>query len=195
MHRRAFTLIEVVGVIGVMAIISSGMLAHFPRFNKQIAAEREARKLVLALRKAQFYALAVREFNPTFNDDPFCVNPPVRFPGYGLFLSIADQSRYFIYGDVSCSKYYESSPVEEIAEAANFESKISITSIKGFDASICAAGCELDEISVLYVRPGPTTRIRSGGVDYNYAEFVLSSSDGSVQKKIVARFTGQVSVE
>lgn len=195
MHKQAFTLIEVVVVTGVMAIIASLMLANFPRFNKQIAVEREARKLVLALRKAQFYALAVREFNPTFNDDPFCVNPPVRFPGYGLFLSNADQSRYFIYGDVSCSKYYENSPIEEIAEAANFESKISIISIKGFDMSVCAGGCELDEISVLYIRPGPSALIRSEGVNYNYAEFVLSSADGTVQKKVVARFTGQVSIK
>lgn len=196
MERRfGFTLIELVVVVGVIAIVSSLMLANFPRFNKQIAVEREAAKLALALRNAQSFALAVREFNPAFNDDPFCLNTPVRFPGYGLFVSESNPSRYFIYGDVNCSRYYESAPNEEIAESAGIEGQILISSIVGFDAAVCAGGCELDEVSVLYVRPGPSIWIRSGGVDYNAVEFTLSSSDGSIQKKVVARFTGQVSIE
>ena len=45
------------------------------------------------------------------------------------------------------------------------------------------------------MRPGPAIFIRSGGADYNYVEIIVSSSDGSVTKKVVARFTGQVSIE
>lgn len=199
--RRAlgFTLIELVVVIGVMAVISSLMLANFPRLNKQIAVEREAGKLALALRKAQSYALAVREFNPAFTDYPFCDDPtkqPVKFPGYGLFLGVADPSHYFIYGDVNCSKYYEPLPWEEIMETVNIEGKVLITKIIGFDAGSCFSGCDdLNELSILYVRPGPAIWIRGDWTDYNYVEIVLSSSDGQVQKKVVARSTGQVSIE
>lgn len=193
--HRGFTLIELVVVVGVMAVVSSLLLANFPRFSKQIAVEREAGKLALALRKAQSLALAVREFNPAFNDDPFCANPPVRFPGYGVFLDISDSAHYLIYGDASCSKYYESSPSEEAVETALLDGKIYLSSIKGYDAGVCSGGCDLGELSVLYVRPGPAIWIRSEGVDYNYAEIVLSSSDGTVTKKVVARFTGQVSIE
>src|SRR3989344_1096801 len=192
---RGFTLIEVVVVIGVMAIISSLMLANFPRFNKQISVEREAGKLALSLRKAQSYALAVREFNPAFNDDPFCASPPVKFPGYGLFFKVSDPTRYFIYGDVNCSKYYENILLEEAAEIINIESNVKIFSIKGYDAAVCGGGCDLDELSILYVRPGPTILIKSNGIDYNFTEIYLRSSDGAVSKKVVIRSTGQVSIE
>lgn len=192
---NGFTLIELVVVVGVMAIVSSLMLANFPRFNKQLAVEREARKLALALRRAQSYALAVREFNPAFNDDPFCANPPVRFPGYGVFLGLSDSAHYLIYGDTSCSKYYESSPWEEAVETALLDGKIYLFSIKGYDAGACSGGCNLGELSVLYVRPEPAIWIRGDGADYNYAEIVLSSSDGTVAKKVVVRSTGQVSIE
>jgi len=174
------------------------MLANFPRFNKQIAVDREAGKLALALRKAQSYALAVRDFNnPLFADDPFCLTPPVRFPGYGLFIDLAEKSHYFIYGDIDCSTDHVSGLAEEeIVETVNFEGRVLISDIIGFSPGLCGGGCsDLTEASVLYVRPGPAIFIRSGGADYNYVEIIVSSSDGSVTKKVVARFTGQVSIE
>jgi len=192
---RGFTLIEVVVVIGVMAIISSLMLANFPRFNKQISVEREASKLALSLRKAQSYALAVREFNPAFNDDPFCVSPPVKFPGYGIFFKISDPARYFNYGDVNCDKYYGDPMIEEAVEIINIEGNVKFFKIKGYDAVICSGGCDLDELSILYIRPGPTIVIKGNGISYNFIEIYLRSSDGAVSKKVVVRSTGQVSIE
>src|SRR3989344_7770766 len=181
MRKRAFTLIEVVVVVGIMAIVSSLMLANFPRFNKQIAVNREAGKRALALRKAQSDALAVREFdpgNPLLKDDPFCLTPPVRFPGYGLFIDLADKAHYFIYGDIDCSKDHVSGLAEEeIVETANFEGRVLISDIIGFSPGLCGGGCsDLTEASVLYVRPGPAIFIRSGGADYNYVEIIVSSS-------------------
>lgn len=192
---KGFTLIEVVVVIGVMAIISSLMLANFPRFNKQIGVGKEASKLALSLRKAQSYALAVREFNSAFNDDPFCENPPVKFPGYGLFFKTLDSAHYFIYGDVNCSKYYESFSIEETVEIVNIENNMKTSTIKGYNAAICSGGCDLAELSILYLRPGPTTLIKGDGADYNFVEIYLSSADGTVSKKVVVKSTGQVSIE
>ena len=70
-----------------------------------------------------------------------------------------------------------------------------MTGIKGYDAAVCSGGCDLAGLSVLYVRPGPTTILKYGGIDYNYAEAILKSADGAVQKKVVVRVTGQVAVE
>ena len=195
---KGFTLLEVVVVIGIMAIISSLMLANFPRFSKQVAVEREASKLALSFRKTQSYALAVREFNPLFNDYPFCDDPtklPVKFPGYGLFFKVSDPAHYYIYGDINCSKYYENTLPEEAVEIINIEGNIKFFSIKGYDAAVCGSGCDLDELSILYVRPGPTILIKSNGIDYNFIEIYLRSSDGAVSKKVVIRSTGQVSIE
>ena len=197
--RRAFgfTLIEVVVVIGVMGIIASLMLANFPKFNRQIAVDREGGKLSLSLRKSQSYALAVREFSSTFNDDPYCTNPPVKFPGYGLFFRTSDKTSYLIFGDFNCSKYYDETTAwgGEAVEAVNIENRVMISQIKGYDAALCSAGCPLPELAILYIRPGPTTLIKSGVFDYNYAEIYLASQDGSVTKKVVVRSTGQISIE
>lgn len=198
---RGFTLIEVVVVLGIMGLISSLMLANLPRFQKQIVLEREANKLALSLRKAQSYALAVRDFDPTnpgLNNYPFCDDPaklPMKFPGYGVFFSLADATHYFIYGDVDCTRYYNSAPIEEVVESVLIEGKASIRWLRGFDAGVCASGCDLTELSVLYVRPGPAIFIKSIGADYNHAEVRLDSADGAVSKKAVIRSTGQISVE
>ena len=93
-------MLEVVVVLGIMVIVVGMMLANFPRFRENLSIEREGSKLVLALRKAQSYALGVREFSApgiTLNDDPFCTTPPVKFPGYGVFIDTSLDKEYIIF--------------------------------------------------------------------------------------------------
>ena len=190
MLRRGFTLIEVVVVIGIMAVISSLMLSGFPKFNQRIILNREAGNLLLSLRKAQSYAMSVREFNATYTDDPFCANPPVKFPAYGVFLSTASPSNYIIFGDASCSTKYEDFPVAEAVETVVLERGVKLKSILGYDSGICSLGCPLNETNILFRRPGPATII-----PYNVIDLVLSSPAGDFEKKVIIRSTGQISLK
>lgn len=192
-----FTLIEVIVVIGIMAVMSAIVLANFPRFQRGAVVGREAAKLALAMRKAQSYSLGVREFNPAFNDDPFCVNIPVRFPGYGVYLAMSSPAVYTIFGDATCSKKYDTFPVDETVENIIIENKAKLASLKGFNVGICSSGCALDEVLVIYLRPGPSIFLTDadGISDYDYFEISLTSSDGSVAKAVVVRSTGQISIK
>lgn len=197
MKRAGFTLIEVIVVIGIMATVSALVLVNFPRLQRGAALEREAAKLVLSLRKAQSYSLGVREFNPAFNDDPFCLTVPVRFPGYGIYLNVSLPAAYTIFGDATCSKQYDTFPVDETVENIQIENKAKIVSLKSFDPGICSAGCLLNEAVVIYLRPGPSVFLTdNGGINsYNYFEIALTSSDNSVSKTVVVRSTGQISIK
>ena len=194
-----FTLIEVIVVIGIMAVMSAIVLANFPRFQRGAVVEREVAKLALAMRKAQSYSLGVREFNPApaFNDDPFCVKIPVRFPGYGVYLAMSSPTVYTIFGDATCSKKYDTFPVDETVENITIENKAKLASLKGFNVGICSSGCALDEVLVFYLRPGPSIFLTDAdGINsYDYFEISLASSDGSVAKTAVVRSTGQISIK
>ena len=85
--------------------------------------------------------------------------------------------------------------IEEAVEIINIEGNVKFFKIKGYDAAICSGGCDLDELSILYIRPGPTIVIKGNGISYNFIEIYLRSSDGAVSKKVVVRSTGQVSIE
>src|SRR3989344_3989763 len=192
-----FTLIEVIVVIGIMSVISAIVLVNFPRFQKGHEVEREAAKLALAMRKAQSFSLGVREFNSAFNDDPFCLNIPVRFPGYGVYLTMSLPTVYTIFGDATCSKQYDTFPVDETVENIKIENKAKLGSLKGFNVGICSSGCALDEVLVIYLRPGPSVFLTGNGdIDsYDYFEISLTSSDGSAAKTVVVRSTGQISIK
>jgi len=193
----AFTLIEVVVVVGIMATISTLVLVNFPRLQRGAALGREAAKLALSLRKAQSFSLGVREFNPAFNDDPFCLDIPVRFPGYGVYINMSLPTSYIIFGDATCSKEYDTFPVDETVENIKIENKAKLASLKSFDLGVCSSGCLLNEAVVIYLRPGPSVFLTdNGGVkNYDYFEITLSSSDGSITKTVVVRSIGQISIK
>ena len=189
-------MLEVVVVLGIMVIVVGMMLANFPRFRENLSIEREGSKLVLALRKAQSYALGVREFSApgiTLNDDPFCTTPPVKFPGYGVFIDTSLDKEYIIFGDVNCSRWFETFPVNEEITKTKTELQINIGNITAYGPS-CLTGCAVDMLGVLYLRPGPIIFISDGLSDYDYAEISLRSKGGII-KTVVVRSSGQVSIQ
>src|SRR3989338_7906144 len=57
-----FTLVELVVVIGIMALISAVAIANFPSFRDSIAVNKESGKVAVALRNAQSFSLGVQQF-------------------------------------------------------------------------------------------------------------------------------------
>jgi len=187
-RARGFTLIEVVVVIGVIAIIATITLTSFPEFAERIGIEQEAGKLILAARKAQSYALAVREFQPDSGI----------FPAYGVNVSLSNPLQYLIFGDPNGSNRFESF-LNEGVETTNVEKRVSIFHICGNSQSIPQGSCSLSSADIVYIRPIPTIILT--GVDsgisslYNDIKVVLRSSDGSIEKNVIIWSTGQISIE
>lgn len=185
-----FTLIEVVVVVGVIAIIAAVTLASFPEFSERIGIEQEAGKLILALRKAQTYALAVREFQAGSGI----------FPPYGVSIIMSDTTHYIIFGDLNNpSNYRFESFLGETVEKISVEKRVSIFQICGNSQSVPRGPCTLSSADIAYIRPAPTISLI--GVDagipisYNDIKVVLRSLDGSIQKSVIIWSTGQISIE
>lgn len=188
---RAFTLIEVVIVTGVIAIIAAVTLASFPEFSERIGIEQEAGKLTLALRKTQSYALAVREFQAGSGI----------FPAYGVNISINDPLHYTIFGDLPPlfgSNRFESF-LGEAVETVTVEKRVKIAKICGNSQSIPSGSCELSSADIVYIRPVPTISLLGveGGLSliYNDIKVVFKSLDGSIEKSVIIWSTGQISIE
>jgi len=197
-----------------MTFMSAILFANYPQFNRQISVDREANRLALSLRKAQAYALAVREFNSTYSDDPFCTTPPVRFPPYGIALSTTaggagdprNNTTYVIFGDATCSKKYEyndSVVGNEAVETVKVESGRApaiIYSMVGFSSACPGSGCGLDKVHATYQRPTPTINIRgSSGVsvydNLDYVEVAIRITGETTERKVIIRNTGAVTVQ
>lgn len=186
--KKGFTVIEIIVVIGVMAMIAGMTLVSFPEFSERISVEQEAGKFSLALRRAQSYALAVREFG---------VGSGI-FPGYGVNVSLASPDRYIVFGDPNRSTRYEDF-LNETVETTAVERRARIIRICGNSQSVPAGSCALSSADLFYIRPGPTIVLT--GVDaglaavYNDIKVTLSSFDGSIQRNVVIWSTGQVSIQ
>lgn len=185
---RGFTLIEVVVVIGVIAFIATITLISFPQFSERVGIEQEAGKLVLALRKAQSYALAVREFQPGSS----------LFPAYGVNVSMNNPLQYIIFGDPNVTNRFENF-LNEAVETVAVEKRVSISRICGNSQSIPQGSCALSSADIVYVRPAPTivlTGVDSGiSALYNDIKVILRSFDGSIEKNVIIWSTGQISIE
>ena len=193
--NRGFTLIEVVVVAGVIAIIAAVTLASFPEFSERIGIEQQAGKFVLSLRKAQSYALAVREFQPGSDI----------FPPYGVNITMSDPTHYTIFGDVN---FEENNPsytprfesfLGELVEVFSVEKRVSVFQICGNSQSEPVGPCSLSSADIAYTRPGPSISLIGvdGGLalSYNDIKVVLRSLDGSIQKSVIIWSTGQISIE
>ena len=185
---RGFTIIEIVVVVGVIAIIAAVTLASFPEFSERIGIEQEAGKLVLALRKSQSYALAVREFQAGSGI----------FPPYGVNIVFGDPTHYTIFGDLNFSNRFESFFSESV-EFLSVEKRVSIFQLCGNSQSISQGSCTLSSVDIVYIRPAPTISLIGvdGGIplSYNDIKVVLRSLDGSIQKSVIIWSTGQISIE
>src|SRR3989344_3760662 len=112
-QKQGFSLVEMVVVLGAMVMVMTLTLANFPKIKEQIALTLATRELALTIRKAQSYAIAVREFNSSFpvnlcNSGYDVSQGSVMFPPYGIAVAKQndgndnDKFTYSIFGDINC---------------------------------------------------------------------------------------------
>ena len=186
--KSGFTLIEVILVVGIVIVIASITLANFPEFNERIGIEQEAGKFVLAARKAQSYALGVREFQ---------IGSKI-FPPYGVSATINDRIHFTVFGDTNLSNRFENFLGESV-EVFTVSPRVEIHEICGNYQSIPPGPCNLTTADIVYIRPAPSIVLTGvvGGIplSYNDIKVVFTTLDGSIRKDVVIWSTGQISIE
>lgn len=194
--KKGFTLIEMVIMVGIVALIAALALANFPSFRGRLALDRESGKLSLALRKAQQYSSGVKRFNTDITDPGACgALDKAQYPAYSVTISTAAPKEYDIYADPDCDRI-SGTFAGDLIESFIMEGGVSIKQICiNIDAG---GGCtEASSLDVWYIRPSPSLQLTIDGVPsptIQSAKIVLGVEDGS-RKSVIVRKTGQVSVQ
>src|SRR3989344_4288707 len=213
-QKQGFSLVEMVVVLGVMVMVMTLMFANFPKIKEQIALTLATRELALTIRKAQSYAIAVREFNSSFpvnlcNSGYDVSQGNIRFPPYGIAVAKQndgngnDKFTYSIFGDTNCNAFLSQFPVyqsaSEFVSSVKIQNGVQISDIDGYNGGDAIA---LRYAQIIYQRPNPSvilvgTTQGGGGITGTYSgrlEITLTSGSGA-QQKIIVRPSGQISIE
>jgi len=213
-QKQGFSLVEMVVVLGVMVMVMTLMFANFPKIKDQIALTLATRELALSTRKAQSYAIAVREFDPSFpvnlcNSSYDVSQGSVRFPPYGIAVAKQNDGNgnnkftYSIFGDTNCNAFLSQFPVyqsaSEFVSSVKIQNGVQISDIDGYIGN--GSAIALRYAQIIYQRPNPSVTLvgttQAGGSTGTYSgrlEITLTSGSGA-QQKIVVRPSGQISIE
>jgi type II secretory pathway pseudopilin PulG len=181
-NKSGFSLMEAIVVTGIFLIITTSVLVSYPLFNERFELRRSLQSVALALRKAQAYGMAVKEFG-TGTDN---------FPGYGIYFQTAVPNSYIFFADTNGDRQY--SGASERIEEVQFSSRSRIADLCGNKESSPPGVCGLSSLTVVYLRPDPSVTIISGAATYIDGEITIRSLSG-IQKRIYLWTSGQISVE
>ncbi|MFA6797532.1 MAG: type II secretion system protein [Candidatus Paceibacterota bacterium] len=204
-----FTLIELLVTIVIFVVLTGVVLFKQTSFDSTILLSNFAYDTAITIRQAQSYGLNTRESTVSGNFSP-----------YGVYFNLEKSNKSFVFfadtGGVINEDGTRSSNSEadkifngnfETCPVGDLECVQKYTMKRGnFIKSICVGNnkeeCDSNdsmEVTILFKYPEPDALIYAEGNDrpdvgYNYAEILLSSSDG-VTRKVVITGVGQIYVE
>lgn len=193
-HSRAFTLIELVVVVGIFIAVSSLILANNSRFGGSVLLQNLAYDIALSIRQAQVYGIAVRGAGSSNFSS-----------GYGMYFESASgkNKTYVLFADVypapNGNGLYDSAPGADAVVSSTDIGRGYMISKLCSPANIDGSGNCLYEVSrldILFKRPEPDADIRAGGAGGVMASgrIVISSPRGD-SMSIVVDQNGQISVQ
>ena len=191
--QKGFTLIELIVVTGILALISSLILANNNRFGGETLLRNLAYDIALSVRQAQVYGIAVRRFA----DDEFNT-------GYGMYFNKDTATTYVLFADA-----YPGGGGNGLYDPGENELVEATTMQKGFHiADLCATSdgvseiCGIDTLHILFKRPEPDAYISINGVSgtlnptalHERGRIIIESPRGD-RFSVVVEATGQISVQ
>lgn len=191
---RAFTLVELVVVTGIIIVVSSVVLVNNNRFGGVVQLENLAYDVALSIRQAQVYGISVQRYGA----DNFS-------SGYGMHFDINDPQHYELFADVDRDGFFDS-PDENVSPSPyTIRNGFTITGLcapEGADAATCVGTTPVTQLDIVFKRPEADAWISAGGVGCAYgagtcaesARIILLSPRGDVMSVIVGA-NGQISVQ
>jgi prepilin-type N-terminal cleavage/methylation domain-containing protein len=159
--EAGFTLVEMLVVIGIIAILTLILFVSYQPFKKELALQRAATKMAQDVRRAQEKAVSTEEFN---NKIP---------KGYGIYFKCdapPDCSRHYVlFADSNGNGRYDGS--SEKVEDIYLEKGVVIKNL--LDSKYKS----YDNMSVLYIPPIPDVSIITRWIAIDKAIITLESNN------------------
>lgn len=166
--RRAFSIIEMMVVLGILVLLTSLLVLYNRSGERQILVLREKARLVGTLLRAK--SLAINTF---VEDKPAC--------GYGVHI---EPPRYFIFRDraIDCrtGDHIYTSAADDIVP----DTDVSVPR----DVSFSSVGAS----DIVFVPPEPRVFL-NGGTAIETAIISLSTLDGATETSVLVTNAGQIS--
>ena len=204
-NRKGFTIVELVVVVGIIAVISSIVVTGSQKFDSTILLTNLSYEIALSIREAQSAGLQVKEFksgtaSATFNS------------GYGVtfYTNNADNSvnntDYILFADLITSGSAGDNVYNGDSNGGSeFVKKYSTRRgnvIEKFCGVMAVSGVEqcsdssggLSYLNIVFVRPNPDATFKSNtAVAYRAAKIYLKSAENT-HRAVRIESTGQISV-
>mgnify|MGYP001602117617 CR=1 FL=1 len=180
-----FSLVELSVSVFIFTLVTGIVLANFPSFSSKIALENLAHEIALAVRQAQVFGIASREFGAGSGI----------FPGHGVRFERALDTTFLLYADTDKNKKYTG--ISELLETFIIRGGNRVSAVCGFltPASPCTS---LDILDIVFVRPDPeptlTGKVENAEAAYSYATITIESARGGTQK-VVVWSNGQIAIQ
>jgi prepilin-type N-terminal cleavage/methylation domain-containing protein len=188
---RGFTLVEMAISIGIFSIITSVVIFNHGKFNSSIVVTNLSYEVALAVRQAQVYGLAVKQ--EIGSDTSFEY-------AYGVYFAKNSQSFYIFADkdgegdfDLNINDPCDNSGTYECQERIEVRGDVQIYNLETEDSNGIN---EVDNLTVLFLRPNPVAIIRDN-LDLNNKQraiITLRSNRADKEKQIVVELSGQISV-
>lgn len=190
--QRGFTLVEMLVVVGIVAVITTIVLVQNRKFHNSTVLNSLAFDVALSIREAQSFGLSVREVTPGSQD--FTISHGVRFDTAFDSCTGDGGEEYYFGADLDGDDLIDD---EEIQKTYTLKEGYEIVRICGNPSAVSSQSCVTDtcQIDITFNRPDPdATMYRPSGEYWVYTELRLEAPDGSTST-VVVRDTGQISIE
>lgn len=190
-RSAGFTLIEMLAVIGIMAVISGIILVNNNRFGGVVLLQNLAYDIALSIRQAQGMGIAVQRFQSSFSS------------AYGMHFQVdsSGAATYVLFADVlEPEDGFYACPQPN---TPNCELVQSTTIATGYRISqLCvtppgeAERCDATSLDITFKRPEPDAYIRSSiASGINESGSIHVTSPRGDTKVITVQANGQIAVE
>ena len=168
MENKAFTLIELLVVVSIIVLITALTLPNYRLGDNQLAIKRSPHKVSQDLRRAQEFAISVKDFNGSVPN------------GYGLYFDLDQPDRYLVFADLDGDHVY-SSPSEK-SEEIILEGNVTLGSLTPIAPD--------NSLNVFFAPPNPTISFLP-----NAATATINIKVAASQKNIQVNKAGLINVE